>query len=331
MTKAQPRRLAFGTLVAAATIAALNPATAQEKVWRHGLIKAKADAGIFLMVSTRDFAAKQGLKIETSEFRNDQLALKALIAGELDSFEGGPQGVFSADSKGADVKLIGCHWVVVPHGIYARDTIKTVADLKGKQIAVSAPNSMPDMLARSALAKYGLSDKDVKLAAVGGDNDRYQALVGGVVDAAVVSNEIEPVAPKGIHLLVAGRDAVPNFLRVCIVSTAKVLAARGDDAARFLAAEMNALKYALSHKAETVALTEKLIHSKPGDPRPAFVFDDAVKHHAVDPTLPLPGEKFNWIQDQLIKAGKLKARLDLAVVTAPEVREKALKMVNAGH
>ena len=321
------RNLSLAAIVSAATIAVLSvPGAAQEKVWKHGLIKAKADAGIFLMVTTRDFAKKQGLKLEISEFNNDQLALKALIAGELDSFEGGPQGAFSANSKGADAKILGCHWVVVPHGIYAKDSIKTVADLKGKQIAVSAPNSMPDMLARSALEKFGLSDKDVKLAAVGGDRDRYQALVGGVVDAAVVSNEIEPVAPKNIHLLVAGRDAVPNFLRVCIISSAKVLATRGDDAVKFLAAEMSALRYALSHKAETVALTEKLIHSKPGDPRPAFVYDDAVQHHAVDPTLPLPAAKFEWIQAQLVKAGKLKKALDLKTITAPEVREKALKL-----
>jgi NitT/TauT family transport system substrate-binding protein len=326
------RRIGIAAIVAAATVCALSaPAAAQEKVWKHGLIKAKADAGIFMMITTRDFAAKQGLKIQTFEFGNDQLALKALIAGELDSFEGGPQGVFSADSKGADVKLLGCHWVVVPHGIYAKDSIKNVADLKGKQIATSAPNSMPDMLARSALAKFGVADTDVKLAAVGGDGDRYKALIGGVVDAAVISNEYEPIAPKTIHLLVAGRDAVPNFLRVCIVSSAKVLAARGDDAVHFLAAEMNALNFALSHRDETVALTREIIHAKPDDPRPAFVYDDAVAHHAVDPTLPLPAEKFDWIQAQLIKAGKLKKALDLATVTAPEYREKALKIVSSTH
>jgi NitT/TauT family transport system substrate-binding protein len=320
-------RFGLATFVAAVTACTLAvPACAQEHVWRHGMIKAKADAGILMMVSTRDFAKKQGLDLKISEFKDDQLALKATIAGELDSFEGGPQGVFSADSKGADVRILGCHWVVVPHGIYAKDSIKQVSDLKGKQIAVSAPNSMPDMLARSALAKYGVSDTDVKLAAVGGDRDRYQALIGGVVDAAVVSNEYEPVAPKDIHLLVAGRDAVPNFLRVCIISSAKTLAAKGDDAVKFLAAEMNALHFALTHKAETVALTEQVIHSKPGDPRPAFVYDDAVKHHAVDPTLPLPMEKFAWIQAQLIKAGKLKTPLDLNTVTAPEYREKALKL-----
>ncbi len=220
---------------------------------------------------------------------------------------------------------------MVPHGIYATESIKTVADLKGKQIAVSAPNSMPDMLAHFALAKYGISAKDVKLAAVGGDHDRYQALFAGVVDAAVVSNEVEPVAPKNIHLLVAGRDAAPNFVRMCITSNAKTLTARGDDAVKFLAAEMTALCYALAHRDETVALTRKVIHAKPNDPRPAFVYDDAVKHHAVDPTLPLPAEKLNWLQAQLVKANKLKAPLDLKTVTAPEFRERALKMVDSTH
>jgi NitT/TauT family transport system substrate-binding protein len=324
------RYVGIAALVAAATVTFVTaPSVAQEEVWRHGLIKAKADAGIVFMITTRDFAKKKGLKIETKEFRNDQLALKAMIAGELDSYEGGPGAPFSADSKGADARILGCHWLVVPHGIYTKDSIKTVADLKGKQIAVSAPNSMPDMLARFALAKYRVSAKDVKLAAVGGDRDRYQALIGGVVDAAVVSNEVEPVMPKTIHLLVAGRDAVPNFLRMCITSNAKTLAARGDDAAKFLAAEMSALRYALSHKAETVALTQKIIHAKLDDPRPAFVYDDAVKHHAIDPTLPLPAEKLNWLQAQLVKAGKLKAPLDLKTVTAPEFRERALKMVNS--
>ncbi|HET9717005.1 MAG TPA: ABC transporter substrate-binding protein [Pseudolabrys sp.] len=316
-------------LGAAATMAFSSPAGAQEKVWKHGLINAKADAGIFMMVSTRDFAKKQGLKIEISQFKDDQLALKALIAGELDSFEGGPQGVFAADAKGGDARLLGCHWIVVPHGIFATDKIANVQDLRGKQIAVSAPNSMPDMLARSALAKFGVSVNEVKLAAVGGDRDRYQALIGGVVDAAVVSNEYQPVAPKNVHLLVAGRDAVPNFLRVCIVSSAKKLAERGEDATKFLAAEMSALRFALSHRDETIALTREIIHAKLDDPRPAFVYDDAIEHHAVDSTLPLPAEKFQWVQEQMVKAGKLKAPLDLKTVTAPEYREKALKVI--GH
>ena len=186
---------------------------------------------------------------------------------------------------------------------------------------------VPKVRVNLALAKFGVSDTEVKLAAIGGDNDRYQALLGGVVDAAVVSNEYQPVAPKSIHLLVAGRDAVPNFLRVCMVSTAKKLAERGEDAVKFLAAEMSALRFALSHRDETIALTREITRAKPDDPRPAFVYDDAIEHKAVDPTLPLPTEKIQWIQEQMVKAGRLKAPLDLATVTAPEYREKALKVL----
>jgi len=314
MTVARLRHIALAAIAAAASIGLLaQPAAAQGKTWKHALLNAKADAGFFMMSAKRGFAEKQGLKLELLNVKDDQIGLKALIAGEVDSFEGGPQGVFSAVSRGADVKIIGCHWVVVPHGIYVSDKIHTVADLKGKSIAVSAPNSMPDMLARFALAKYGIAANQVKLAAVGGDRERYQALAGGVA--------------KTIHLLVAGRDAVPNFLRVCMVTSGKVLAERGDDAVKFLAAEMQALGYALSHKAETVALTAEIIHAKPGDPRPAFVYDDAVAHHAIDPALPIPTAKLEWMQEQLIKAGKLKAPLAMAKVTAPEYREKALKLI----
>jgi NitT/TauT family transport system substrate-binding protein len=316
-------------LGAAAALAIAGTASAQEKVWRHGILNPKSDAGILAMVGTGDFGKQQGLKIELVHFKDDQIGLKAMLAGEVDSFEGGPQGVFSAASKGADARILGCHWTVVPHGIYTKDTITDVKQLKGKQIAVSAPNSMPDMLAREALEKSGVNPADVKLAAVGGDRERYQALIAGVVDAAVVSNEYEPVAPKNVHLLLAGRDALPNFIRICIFSSAAKLKARGDDAVKFLAAEMNALKYALSHKQATVDLAHKLTQEKADDPRAAFIFDDAVAHHAVDPTLPLPKDKLQWVEEQLVKAGKIAKPIPVDEVIAPEYREKALKL--AGH
>ena len=169
----------------------------------------------------------------------------------------------------------------------------------------------------------------MKLAAVGGDRTAIRRWSAAWWRPRWCRTNIEPVAPKDIHLLVAGRDAVPKFLRVCIMTSEKVLKEKGDDAVKFLAAEMSALHYALTHKAETVALTAKIIHAKPNDPRPAFVYDDAVAHHAVDPTLPLPMDKFEWIQQQLIKAGKLKKPVDLKTVTSPEYREKALKLAGS--
>src|SRR5690242_249362 len=186
-------RAALGFCVAALATA---PGLAQEKVWRHGIIEAKSDAGIFYMASKRDFAQKHGLKLEFVPMKTDTLELKATIAGELDSYEGGPQGAIVAASRGADIKVVGCNWLVVPHGLFVRNAINAVGDLKSKSIAVSAPGSFPELVARAVLEKASVPTGEVKFAAMGSDTDRYKALVAGVVDGAIVSNEYTPVVAK---------------------------------------------------------------------------------------------------------------------------------------
>ncbi len=86
-------------------------------------------------------------------------------------------------------------------------------------------------------------------------------------------------------MLVDGRDVLPNYLRVCLTMTGKTLADRRDEAIDFVAAEMDALRFAVSHRDETIALTREVIQAKPDDPRPAYAFDDTVKHGAVDPAV----------------------------------------------
>src|SRR5713226_9112471 len=76
-------------------------ASAQDlKTWRHGIIEAKSDAGILYMASKRDFAGKLGLKLDFVQLKNDTIALKALLAGELDSYEGGAGGAMAAGARG---------------------------------------------------------------------------------------------------------------------------------------------------------------------------------------------------------------------------------------
>jgi NitT/TauT family transport system substrate-binding protein len=100
-----PLRIAM--LAIAALMASHLPASAQDKLWRHGIILAKSDAGIFFTV-TKGFAEKQGLKLELDQFKSDVIELQALIAGDLDSFDGGPGAAMVAAARGADVKVIGC-------------------------------------------------------------------------------------------------------------------------------------------------------------------------------------------------------------------------------
>jgi NitT/TauT family transport system substrate-binding protein len=309
--------------VLATLLALATPAAAQEKAWRHGIIEPKSDAGIFMMV-TNGFAEKQGVKLDIVKFKSDQVGLRALLAGEIDSYDGALTGSVVAASKGVDVKVIGCHWQSLPHGIFVRDDIKSVQDLRGKTIAISTPFSHPDYLAKALLAKNGIPASEVKFANMGGDTDRFKALVAGVVEATVVSSEYAPVAAKnGVHQLVSAREILPEYIRLCMISTGRALKKR-DAAVGFMAAEMQAFRYALSHREETLALTRQTTGAKPDDPRPGYIFDDAVKTGAVHPDIGIPMDKIEWMRDRLVKDGQLSASFDIKTMIDPTIREQAL-------
>jgi NitT/TauT family transport system substrate-binding protein len=306
---------------------AAGPAAAQDlKAWRHGVIEAKSDAGFMLMASRRGFAEKQGLKIDVLQVKSDTIGLKALLAGELDSYEGGPGGAIVAASRGADIKILGCHWPTLVHGVFVRETVANVQGLKGKAFAISAPGAMPDLLARAVLEKYGMAPSDVRFANLGSDLDRFKALSAGVVDAGVVSTEYLPVAPKDIRLLFAARDVMPNFIRICFVTSGKVLSERRDDAVRFVASEIAALRFAVAHRDETLALTREVTKTKDDDPRPGFIFDEAVKYKDVDPEVPLSLDKLEWMKAALSKTTNLPP-FDLAKLVDADVRAKALTLL----
>src|SRR6478672_12137863 len=221
-------------VLAALTGLVVFPASAQElKLWRHGIVEAKSDAGIVFMGSRGGFAEKQGLKIEIMQFKGDTLALKALLAGELDSYEGNPGSPMVAASRGADIKLMGCYWPGLTYAIYSKPGIKSPADLKGKTFAISAPGALPDLVARAVLAQNNVPAADVKFTVMGSDADRFKAVTAGVVDAAAASSGFAPAAEKaGVKMLVHAIEAVPNYVRFCIYSSGKTLAARKDEAVR---------------------------------------------------------------------------------------------------
>lgn len=325
------KRLAALRLILAAALAAgAAPGSMAQslKPWRHGIIEAKSDAGILFAATRRDFATKLGLKLEFVQLKNDAIALKALLAGDLDSYEGGPGGAIIAASHGADVKVVGCNWLVPPHGIYVRENIASIADLKGKSVAVSAPGSFPEIYARAAFEKAGVPVSSMKFAAMGGDSDRYRALMAGVVDAAVITNEFVPLAGRQrIRDIMPARDVVPDFLRVCVHMTGKTLSQRREDAVRFVAAEIEGLRFAMSHRDETIKLTRDITGMKADDPRAAYVFDEAVKAKAIATEMPVPLDRLDFMQKQLVSDGSLARAIDLEKVVDKAAREQALMLL----
>jgi len=321
----------FAALIVAGAIG--GPALAQSpKPWRHGLIMPKSDAGILLMAAQRGFFKKVGLDVEIVPIKDDQILTKATISGDLDSFEGGPSGAMIAAARGADIKVIGCSWLIVPHGIFVHDDITAMDQLKGKTIAISSPGAFPEIFAKGALAHFNIPEDAVKYASLGGDLDRYKALVARVADAAVVSGEYVPIAAKEhIKMLVSAQEALPLFVRMCLHATGKTLAARPQDAAKFLAGEMLGLQYAATHRDDAIEVAQEVADIKPDDPRPAYIYDLAVRQKAIGTDVPIPMDKFEWLNNELVRIGSLPKPMDLAKVLDGKPREDALKLVAQIH
>lgn len=324
--------LRLSLLAATALMASVGAVSAQQApLWKHGTVAAKADSGIIFYPAEAGFDDKYGVNIEMVQMSGDALLLRALIAGEIDSFEAIPAGAMAANSRGGDTRIIGCHWLKIPHVLFvAKDSsFKSVADLKGARVGVSAPGALPDMTARAMIARAGLDPKAITLVNAGSDADRFKALVAKTIDVAPSSNEFILEGDKyGIRPLVAMRDAAPDLIRSCIVTTQRALNSKRDAAVKFLAAEMDGFKAAIdpANAAKVDALSSRLAKIPEGDERLAFVRKDTIESDSIDASFPFPMDKLKFLMDLTIEVGQMEKPIDLATMVVPAVRDDALKL-----
>jgi NitT/TauT family transport system substrate-binding protein len=314
--------------LAAVLLATATAAHAQEKVWKHGMLEAKADSGIIGMVATRDFAKKYELKVELTQIKAGATLMKALIAGELDSVDMGAAEEIVASARGTGVKIVGCNWPGMPQVVLAKTSIKTPQDLKGKTVAISSPGSLPDLVFKGMLQEKHVPVADVKLAPQGADLDRYKSLISGITDAAIVSNEFVPVMPKDVHVLMSATDVVPKFLRLCIATNASVLKSRRDDLVKFVAAEMEAYKYAEAHPADAVKLAHEMTHTNADDKRAGFIVNQALEEKQIDPSLSIPEDRIEWMQEVFKAANAIPKTLPVSDLVDKNVHDDAAKLAN---
>src|SRR5690242_3300403 len=97
----------------------------------------------------------------TLKLLNSQVAAQALMAGELDVMSTGPELV-NLRLQGAPVKYVGGTLQRFVFQLWGAKGLNSVADLKGKTIAVTTPKTSTEIATREALKKGGItSDKEV--------------------------------------------------------------------------------------------------------------------------------------------------------------------------
>ena len=127
---------------------------------------------------------RNGLQVEVIIIRGATNVVRAVLSETVPIGRINPDYVIGAIEKGAKVKIVAANMEKIPYDIYARQEIKTGADLKGKTLGVSTLTGGTTLMVHEVLEKaYKLNENDYKLLIVGTSPERYAALKGGSVHA----------------------------------------------------------------------------------------------------------------------------------------------------
>ncbi len=136
----------------------------------------------------------EGLDLEISDFAGGARALQSLVGGSADIVAGAYEHTINMQSKNQFIQSIVLQGRApqIAVGVSTKNmpNYKSLADLKGKKIGVSAPGSSTNMVANLILSRAGLKSTDVSFVGVGTSAGALAALRSGQIDA--MSN-IDPV------------------------------------------------------------------------------------------------------------------------------------------
>src|ERR1700712_1345267 len=136
----------------------------------------------------------EGLEVTIADFAGGSRALQAMIGGSADVVSGAFEHTINMQVKGQRLRAFALQGrapqIVLGVNPKTMPNFKSVADLKGKKLGVTAPGSSTNVLANFVLAKSGLKPSDVSIIGVGAGSGAVAAMRSGQIDA--ISN-LDPV------------------------------------------------------------------------------------------------------------------------------------------
>lgn len=156
----------------------------------------------------------EGLDIGIVDFAGGARALQAVVGGSADVVSGAFEHTVNMQSKGQAMRAFVLQGLApqIVLGINPKTMpdFKTVADLKGRKIGVTAPGSSTNVMVNFLLAKAGLKPGDVSIIGVGASQGAVAAMTSGQIDAISNLDPVITLLQRGGNLKIASDTRDPR-------------------------------------------------------------------------------------------------------------------------
>ena len=146
------------------------------------------------IAESQGYFKAEGLDVTIVDFAGGSKALQAVVGGSADVVSGAFEHTLIMQPKGIRLRAFALQGrapqVVLGINPKTMPGYKSIADLKGRKIGVTAQGSSTNVLANFVLAKAGLKPGDVSIIGVGAGSGAVAAMRAGQIDA--ISN-LDPV------------------------------------------------------------------------------------------------------------------------------------------
>jgi ABC-type nitrate/sulfonate/bicarbonate transport system substrate-binding protein len=165
-----------------------------------------------IIAQKEGYLKEEGLNVELLSIRGE-IAIRTTLAGEVDFFTNAGSALAAA-VRGVPVKILTVFQDKPSWDLIAQPNIKSIAQLRGANVAIMSPEGSLAVVAREILKQNGLDPaKDVNLVVMGGDEVRYPAMKGKAIQASLFNTSTSILAQKEGFTKLASAGDYANLIQ----------------------------------------------------------------------------------------------------------------------
>jgi ABC-type nitrate/sulfonate/bicarbonate transport system substrate-binding protein len=248
-------RLFFVCLIV--SLFAVGPARALENV-RVAYPSMSTSVFCLIIAQKEGYLKEEGLDAQLLSIRGE-IAIRTALAGEVDFFTNAGSALAAA-VRGVPVKIVTVFQDKPGWDLIAQPDIKSVAQLRGKNIAVMSPEGSLAVVAREILRKNGIDPtKDVNLVTMGGDEVRFPALQTKSIQATLFNTAMSLKAQKEGFTKLALASDYANLIEGGLSTSNDRIKQGPDKIFRFIRATLKGLNFFVAKREQAIKyMTEAL-------------------------------------------------------------------------